>query len=311
VSHLRFGPDPIRAPYLISQAGFIGCHQSFFLERYDMLRDLKPGGTFLLNASWAPGEVWGHLPRPVQAQLIEKKARLYVIDAYRIARDSGVGGRINTIMQVCFFAIAGILKKESAIDAIKKSIEQAYGKKGEDIVAMNLKAVDESLANLHEVPLGEQVTSTAELSAAVPGQAPDFVQKVLAPMIAGRGDDLGSPPGHADPDRVDKAAGRDGQAGRRQGSGDGSRVPVGPARDLGEPVRTVVDGIHAGHDGEEHLRGADIRGRLLAPDVLFAGLEGEAATNSIESKPGCGTPPAGKWWVPARCGCRPSVTRRI
>ena len=139
VSHLRFGPQPILSTYLISRANFVACHQPTFLERYDMLRSLVAGGTFLLNTPLSRAEVWAKLPTPVQESLLARKAKFYVIDATKVARDSGMGGRINTIMQVCFFALSGVLPKDEAIEAIKYSIKKTYGKKGEEVVKMNLQ----------------------------------------------------------------------------------------------------------------------------------------------------------------------------
>jgi len=190
VSHLRFGPEPIRSTYLITRANFIGCHQWVFLERYDMLEDIEPGGTFLLNSAYGPDEVWDQLPRPVQEQIIAKHLKLYVIDGYKVARESGMGGRINTVMQVCFFGISGVLPKDEAIAAIKKSIEKTYGNKGAEIVQMNFAAVDSTLAHLFEVKVPDQVTSTVAMPPTVSPQAPQFVQDVTARMIAGRGDSL-------------------------------------------------------------------------------------------------------------------------
>ncbi|MRR52854.1 MAG: pyruvate:ferredoxin (flavodoxin) oxidoreductase, partial [Rhodocyclaceae bacterium] len=160
VSHLRFGPQPIRSTYLITRANFVACHQPTFLERFDMVKNLVPGGTFLLNTPFAKEEIWAQLPTPAQRALLERKAKFYVIDATKVARDSGMGGRINTIMQVCFFALSGVLPKAEAIEAIKESIRKTYGKKGEEIVQMNLKAVDNTLAHLHEVPLPSKVNGT-------------------------------------------------------------------------------------------------------------------------------------------------------
>ncbi len=190
VSHLRFGPQPIRSTYLITRANFVGCHQWVFLERYDMLSSIEPGGTFLLNSAYAADEVWAHLPRPVQEQIIAQRLRFYVIDAYKVARDSGMGGRINTVMQVCFFAISGVLPKDDAIAAIKKSIEKTYGNKGEEIVRMNFAAVDRTLAHLFEVTVPERADGTIEMPPPVPAAAPRFVQEVTARMIAGLGDTL-------------------------------------------------------------------------------------------------------------------------
>ncbi|RMD85558.1 MAG: pyruvate:ferredoxin (flavodoxin) oxidoreductase, partial [Calditrichaeota bacterium] len=190
VSHLRFGPRPIRSTYLISRANFVGCHQFVFLEKYEVLKPLMEGGIFLLNSPYGPEEVWDRIPQEVQQQIIEKKAKFYVIDAYKVARETGLGGRINTIMQTCFFAISGILPKEEAIAKIKESIRKSYGKKGEEIVQMNFNAVDQALAHLHEVKVPNKVTSNLHVRPPVPPEAPEFVQKVTAPLIAGHGDDL-------------------------------------------------------------------------------------------------------------------------
>jgi pyruvate-ferredoxin/flavodoxin oxidoreductase len=190
VSHLRFGPQPIRSSYLISQANFVACHQWIFLERYDMLSALVDDGVFLLNSPFSAEEVWAHLPHQVRRQLIEKKAKFYVIDAYQVARDTGMGSRINTIMQVCFFAISKVLPGEEAIEAIRKSIRDTYGKKGEEVVQKNLRAVDETLAHLHEVKVPE--TSDGEGAAPAPfwAEAPRFEREVLGTIYAGHGDDL-------------------------------------------------------------------------------------------------------------------------
>jgi len=191
VSHLRFGPQPILSTYLISRANFIACHQPTFLERYEMLRSLVPGGTFLLNTPFTQDEVWAKLPTPVQQSLLAKKAKFFVIDATQVARDSGMGGRINTIMQVCFFALSGVLPKDEAIEAIKYSIKKTYGKKGEEIVQMNLKAVDNTLAHLHEVAVADsQVNGTGPLLPPITDNAPAFVREVLGKIAGGDGDDL-------------------------------------------------------------------------------------------------------------------------
>jgi len=189
-SHLRFGPEPIQSPYLITKANLIACHQSIFLDTTDMLKNLVPGGIFLLNTPFMKDEIWDTLPIEVQSQLIKKKAKLYVIDAQSVAEASGMGRRINTVMQVCFFAISGVLPRDKAIEAIKDSIRYSYGKKGEVIVQMNLQAVDNTLVNLHEVILPTEATSKTKLKDPVPASAPDFVDKVLGEIIAGRGDDL-------------------------------------------------------------------------------------------------------------------------
>jgi pyruvate-ferredoxin/flavodoxin oxidoreductase len=190
VSHLRFGPQPIRSSYLISKANFIACHQWIFLERYDMLSALAPGGVFLLNSPFGKDEIWDHLPAEVQQKLIEKKARFYVIDAYQVARDTGMGSRMNTIMQVCFFAISKVLPGEEAIEAIRKSIRDTYGRKGEEVVQKNLKAVDETLAHLFEVPVPAKVTSKTVMPAPFSLEAPKFEREVLGTIYAGHGDDL-------------------------------------------------------------------------------------------------------------------------
>jgi pyruvate-ferredoxin/flavodoxin oxidoreductase len=190
VSHLRFGPKPIRSTYLISKANFSACHQPIFLERYDMVKPLVPGGTFLLNTPFSKDQVWSHLPTPVQQAMLDKKLKFYVIDATKVARDSGMGGRINTIMQVCFFALSGVLPKDEAIESIKDSIRKTYGKKGEEIVQMNLKAVDNTLAHLHEVSLNQRVNGTGPFLPPVTTNAPAFVQNVLGRIAGGMGDDL-------------------------------------------------------------------------------------------------------------------------
>ncbi len=190
VSHLRFGPQPIRSSYLVSRANFVACHQWIFLERYDMLSALTPGGTFLINSPFGADEVWNHLPRVVQEQLIAKKARLFVIDAYKVARDTGMGSRMNTILQVCFFAISAVLPGDQAIEAIRKSIRDTYGRKGEDIVARNMKAVDETLAHLFEVKIPSKASSTIEMPPPFSPSAPKFEKEVLAEIYAGRGDEL-------------------------------------------------------------------------------------------------------------------------
>ncbi len=190
VSHLRFGPRPIRSTYLINQANFVACHQPVFLERYDMLKPLVRGGTFLLNTPYGPDQVWERLPRPVQEGLIGKGANFFVIDATKVARESGMSGRINTIMQVCFFALSGVLPRAEAIAEIKDSIRKSYSNKGEEVVEMNLKAVDHTLAYLNEVEIPPEAGSRIDLSPAVSEKAPEFVRNVLGTMIAGLGDQL-------------------------------------------------------------------------------------------------------------------------
>ena len=190
VSHLRFGPDPIRSAYLIEKANFVACHQFQFLEKLDMLKHAREGSTFLLNAPYSHEEVWEHLPRKVQDQIIEKDMAFYTIDAYKVARENGMGSRINTVMQTCFFAISDILSKEKAILLIKDAIKKAYGNKGEKILQSNYAAVDNSIENLFEVEVPATADSEKEMRPAVPDEAPEYVQKVIAEIIAGNGDNL-------------------------------------------------------------------------------------------------------------------------
>ena len=190
ISHLRFGPKPIRSSYLIKKANFVACHQWVFLDKYDVLEYAEPGAVFLVNSPFGPDEVWDQFPVEVQEQIIEKKLKLYVIDAYSVAKESGMGMRINTIMQTCFFAISGVLPRDEAIAKIKEAIQKTYGVKGDKIVQLNFKAVDNSLANLHEVEVPGTVTATRHRPPIVPDEAPDFVKRVTAVMIAGKGDHL-------------------------------------------------------------------------------------------------------------------------
>jgi pyruvate-ferredoxin/flavodoxin oxidoreductase len=190
VSHLRFGPKPIQAPYLITPntANFVACHQFTFLERFDFTKYAQPGAVFLVNSLHGPDEIWDRLPQEVQKDIIEKKLRFYTINAYDVAEKTGMGSRVNTIMQTCFFAISGILPRDEAIAQIKKAIQKTYGKRGEAVVQKNFAAVDQSLANLHEVKVPGKVTSTFTRRAPVPAEAPAFVRDVLGPMIAFEGD---------------------------------------------------------------------------------------------------------------------------
>ena len=190
VSHLRFGPQSIRSSYLIDKANFIGCHQFPFLERMDVLSRAVPGASVLLNAPFVPADAWNHLSRKFQQQVIEKRLRVYVIDAYAVARDTGMGRRINTIMQTCFFAISGILPRTDAIAAIKKAIEQTYGNRGEAVLKRNFDAVDQALAHLFELQVPERVTASFDILPPVSTNAPAFVRQVLGEIVAGRGDDL-------------------------------------------------------------------------------------------------------------------------
>ncbi len=190
VSHLRFGPKPIHSTYLINRASFVACHQWFFVEKFDVLEKAAPGGVFLLNSIYGPDKVWDKLPRQIQKQIIDKKLKFYVIDAYKVARQTNMGSRINTIMQTCFFAISGVLPREQAIEQIKKSIKKTYGRKGDQVVQQNFQAVDQTLANLSEVKVPDKVTSTLEMPPVVSDRAPEYVKKVTAKIIEGKGDTL-------------------------------------------------------------------------------------------------------------------------
>ena len=190
ISHLRFGPEPIEAPYLIAQAGFVACHQFVALQRQDLLRVAAPGATVLLNAPYSAAEIWDRLPRPVQQTFIDKKLRLFVIDASAVAREAGLGSRTNTILQTCFFAISGVLPREKAIGYIKEAIRKTYARKGQSIVDKNFAAVDGTLARLSEAPVPANVTSQLAMPALAPANAPDFVRTVTARLFAGLGDQI-------------------------------------------------------------------------------------------------------------------------
>jgi pyruvate-ferredoxin/flavodoxin oxidoreductase len=194
VSHLRFGPDPIRAPYLVESANFVACHQWEFVEKFEVLKEAKLEATVLFNSPYSAEETWQHLPAELQEIILAKRLQVYAINATQVARDAGMGGRINTVMQVCFFALAGVLPRDEAIAQIKKAIRKTYGKKGEAIVQMNLTAVDRTLDHLYEVPVGAPVAVGAAAAALhhspVPDRAPAFVRDILAPMMARHGDDL-------------------------------------------------------------------------------------------------------------------------
>ncbi|HER63273.1 MAG TPA: pyruvate:ferredoxin (flavodoxin) oxidoreductase, partial [Desulfobacteraceae bacterium] len=189
VSHLRFGENQVVAPYLINKASFVACHNPTFLDHYDMLANLEEGGTFLLTTPHTKTKVWDSLPAKVQQQLIEKKAKFYIIDAIKVAQALGLGARINMIMQTAFFLISGILKKNEAIKAIKDAIKKTYGKKGEKVVKMNYDAVDAAINNIVEVKVPKKVTGH-ELPPTVPDEAPDFVKEVTARMIEGKGEEI-------------------------------------------------------------------------------------------------------------------------
>ena len=190
VSHLRFGPEPIRQTCLITAANFVGCHQSIFLEKYDVLGYAADGATFLLNSPYNVDEVWNKLPRSVQEAMIAKKLKFFVIDAYMVAKETGMGVRINTIMQTCFFAISGVLPKDEAIQKIKDAIKKTYGRKGDEVVQQNYNAVDQTLANLFKVDYPNIVTSTIVMPPTVPEEAPEFVKRVTAKIIRMDGDSI-------------------------------------------------------------------------------------------------------------------------
>jgi len=193
VSHLRFGPQPLSAPYLIGEndADFVACHLFSLLERIDILKYARPGGIFLLNSPHGPADVWEQLPCEVQQDILAKRLRLYVIDANMVAKQTGMGGRINSIMQTCFFALSGVLPRDEAIRQIKRQIRKTYGKRGEQVVQQNFAAVDATLAHLHEIDLRTcQISGSLSQREVVSAQAPEFVQRVLAPIIAYEGDTL-------------------------------------------------------------------------------------------------------------------------
>ena len=190
VSHLRFGPRLIRSTYLVHQANFVACHQWFFLEKYDVLAQAEPEATFLLNAPYPADEVWDRLPLTVQKQIINKKLKVYAINAYEVAKATGMGARINTIMQTCFFYLSGVLPQDEAIEAIKKAIKKTYGRKGEEVVKMNFNAVDQAVAHLHEVKVPEEAGGDVRMRPTVPDEAPEFVHNVTAEIMAGRGYEL-------------------------------------------------------------------------------------------------------------------------
>jgi pyruvate-ferredoxin/flavodoxin oxidoreductase len=189
-SHLRFGKNPIKSTYLLDSANFVACHQFDFLTRYDVLRLAEPGATFLLNSPFGPEEVWDHLPVSVQEAILSKGLKFFVIDGYSVADEAGMGRRINTVMQTCFFALSGVLPKDEAIAQIKKAIKKSYGKRGETVVNQNFAAVDAALAHLHEIKVPEGATSTFDRQPVVPNTAPAFVRDVTGKMIAKEGDSI-------------------------------------------------------------------------------------------------------------------------
>jgi pyruvate-ferredoxin/flavodoxin oxidoreductase len=192
VSHLRFGPDPIHSTYLVTSANFVACHQWEFVEKFDLLSTIQPRATFLINSPYNPAESWQHLPALLQQQIQAKHLQVYVINASQVAKEAGMGQHINTVMQVCFFALAGVLPRDEAIDRIKQSIRKTYSKKGEAVIEMNLRAVDRTLENLYEVPYSTYLVSPISITQKswVPDTAPAFVREVLSPMMARQGDNL-------------------------------------------------------------------------------------------------------------------------
>jgi len=190
ISHLRFSPTPIRSTYLVAKAEFVACHAFQFLERYDVLRHLKPGGTFLLNSPFPADGTWDQLPLEVQQSLIDKKAKLFVIDAYSLAEKIGLGGRINVIMQSAFFSISGVLPQDQALKMMEMAVEDTFGIKGKVVVDMNIKAANLARERIHELPLPKQATSKLRMQPPVPADAPEFVRNVTGKMIAWQGDDL-------------------------------------------------------------------------------------------------------------------------
>jgi pyruvate-ferredoxin/flavodoxin oxidoreductase len=188
VSHLRFGPEPIRSTYLIEEADFVACHQFGLLERMKVLEHARQGSLFLLNSPYGPEEVWGHLPFSIRQQIVDKALDMWVIDAYKVARESELGGRINTVMQTCFFHLSGVLPPEEAIAQIKDSVNETYGKRGRTIVERNFAAIDRSIAELARVEIPSTVGSEVALRSLIPDDAPDFVSRVTSRLMAGEGD---------------------------------------------------------------------------------------------------------------------------
>ena len=189
-SHLRFGPKPIRSTYLITRASFVACHNFSFLEKMDVLEAAMPGAVFLLNSPYPAAEVWDKLPKTTQEEMLRKKIEFYVIDGYEVARKAGMGTRINTIMQTCFFAISGVLPRDEAIEQIKKAIYKTYGKRGDAVVQKNYAAVDHALAHLEKVTLPAAVSSSFDLIPSISSKAPKFVRDVLGEIAGGHGDQI-------------------------------------------------------------------------------------------------------------------------
>lgn len=190
ISHLRFGPEPIYSSYLIHKANFIACHQFNFIEKYDLLRNIKKGGTFLLNAPYSKDEIWGKLPEKLQQDIVENELEFYVVDATKVAHEAKLGKRTNTVLQTCFFAISGVLPKEEAIEKIKNAIVKSYSHKGDKIVQMNFNAVDKSLENLQKVDYPKKITNKWALKPMMTGTEDPFVKDILGKILAGKGDEL-------------------------------------------------------------------------------------------------------------------------
>lgn len=190
VSHLRFSDHPIRSTYLVNSANFIACHHFNYLKKYDVLKDAEKGATFLLNTPFSEEEVWDQLPKKIQDEIIHKELRFYVINASKVAKETGMGSRINGILQTCFFAISNVMARDLAIQYIKSAIKKTYGRKGDEVVQKNYRAVDQTLENLHKVDYTNFIVGDREIEPAISGNAPDFVQNVLARIIAGEGDEL-------------------------------------------------------------------------------------------------------------------------
>ena len=248
ISHLRFGPKPIHSTYLITKANFVACHQFSFLERIDVLKLAEPGATFLLNSPYDAEQVWDKLPRLVQQQIIDKKLRFFVIDAFKVAKDTGMGGRINTIMQTCFFAISGVLPREEAIAAIKHAIEKTYGKRGEAVVQKNFAAVDASLEHLHEVKVPDKVSIAVRPAPPGAGGCPGLRARRARQDHRRR---RRRSPGqrHAHRRHLPHRHGAVGKAQHRPGN-------PGVGRDALHPVRQVRAGLPARRDPRQGLRRA-------------------------------------------------------
>ena len=276
ISHLRFGPRVIRSPYLINRASFVACHQFVFLEKYDVLSYAREGATFLLNAPYGKDEIWGYLPKEVQEAIIAKKLKFYVIDGYEVAKKTGMGSRVNTIMQTCFFAISGVLPREEAIAKIKYAIQKTYGKKGEEVVKRNFAAVDDTLAHLHEVKVPAQVTATRSRPPIVSDKAPDFVKRVTAVMMAGAGRQAS---GQRIPGRRDLRDGHDpvGKAEHRPGSADLGSEHL-------HPVQQVRDGLSARGGPGEGVR-CEPAGRRSC-GIPLDGLQGQGIQGHEVLNPG-------------------------